>query len=79
MVMKIGTNAGKVYEYLRGKGPVSVGNIIKGTGLKQSEADRAIGWLAREGKLRLEKDKKGELIASWNRFEFQRGCKFCHK
>ena len=63
MVMKIGTNAGKVYEYLRGKGPVSVGNIVKGTGLKQSEADRAIGWLAREGKLRLEKDKKGELIA----------------
>lgn len=62
MVMKIGTNAGKVFEFLRGKSQISISAIVKGTGLKQPEADRAIGWLAREGKIRIEKGKLGEVF-----------------
>jgi predicted transcriptional regulator len=62
MIMKIGENAGRVYEYLRGKGKVSFNHIVKGTNLKQKEADRAIGWLAREGKIRIDQGKKEELI-----------------
>jgi len=62
MIMKIGENAGRVYEFLRGKEKVPVKSIPRGTGLKQQEADRAIGWLAREGKIRLELVKKEELV-----------------
>jgi len=62
MIVKIGENAGKVFEFLCGKSQVSVESIAKGTALKQQEADRAIGWLAREGKIRIEKGKRGELI-----------------
>jgi hypothetical protein len=60
MILKIGENAGRVYEFLRGKDKVSLNAIVKGTGLKAQEADRAIGWLAREGKLRVAKEKAGE-------------------
>ena len=63
MIMKIGENAGRVFEYLRGKGPASLNQIVKGTNLKLKEADRALGWLAREGKIRIEQGKKEELIA----------------
>jgi len=63
MIMKIGENAGRVYEFLRGKGQVALKTIIKETGLKSQEADRAIGWLAREGKVRITKEKTGELIS----------------
>ena len=62
MIMKIGENAGRVYEYLRAKGQVSFNALVKGTNLKAKEADRAIGWLAREGKIRLELAKKEELV-----------------
>jgi hypothetical protein len=62
MIMKIGENAGKVFESLRGKKQVSIENIVKLTALNKSEVDRALGWLAREGKVRIEKDKKSELV-----------------
>jgi predicted transcriptional regulator len=62
MTMKIGENAGKVFEYLRGQGKVSLNQIVKGTNLKIKEADRALGWLAREGKIRIEQGKKEETI-----------------
>ena len=60
MIEKIGENAGRVYEHLRGKEKVSFNQLVKGTNLKQQEADRAIGWLAREGKIRIEQGKKEE-------------------
>jgi len=63
MVMKIGEDAGRVYEFLRGKGQVAIKEIVKGTRLKQQEADRAIGWLGREGKILIDREKKEELIA----------------
>ena len=62
MVMKIGTNAGKVYDFLKGKSQISVSAIVKGTNLKQLEVDRALGWLAREGKIKIDKGKLGEVF-----------------
>jgi len=62
MIAKIGENAGRVYEFLRGKDKVPLKTVVKGTGLKQQEVDRALGWLAREGKIRLEMGKKDELV-----------------
>ena len=62
MIIKLGENAGKIYEFLRGKSQVSTGSIVRGTNLTPQEVDRALGWLAREGKIRIENDKKGELV-----------------
>ena len=62
MIEKIGENAGRVYEHLRGKEKVSFTQLVRGTNLKHQEADRAIGWLAREGKIRIEQGKKEELF-----------------
>ena len=50
-VDKIGENAGKVWNQLHEKGPQSVGGICKATKITAPETERAIGWLAREGKL----------------------------
>jgi len=63
MVMKIGEDAGRVYEFLRGKGQVGFKEIVKGTKLKQQETDRAIGWLGREGKIAINRQTKEEFIA----------------
>jgi hypothetical protein len=37
--------------------------LAKGTGLKQRQVDRAIGWLAREGKVSVEKAANRELVS----------------
>ena len=63
MTDTIGEAAGVIWGYLDRNGNISTAALVKGTKLKQREADRAIGWLAREGKIRIEKTKKGELIS----------------
>jgi hypothetical protein len=55
--MKIGDHAGKVWKCLQKEGPISFSKVLKATRLNQREADRAIGWLAREHKIKI--DKKG--------------------
>ena len=57
----IGTNAGKVWQFLHDKGPKTMTEISRGTGLAQSAFDRAIGWLAREGKIRISENKTGAI------------------
>lgn len=47
----IGELAGRVWQYLDENGESSVNKIITETGLGKNEVQRAIGWLAREGKL----------------------------
>jgi hypothetical protein len=63
MVNKIGENAGKIWSYLKAHGQCSFNKLCKGAKLKDREADRAIGWLAREGKVKIGKDKNAELIS----------------
>jgi len=57
----IGENAGKVWRSLKEKGPQSATALAKSTRLKISELDRALGWLAREGKLTFTTDNKGTI------------------
>ena len=59
----IGEFAGKIWHYLDHHGRSSFAQVLKGTKLKQRDADRGVGWLAREGKIRLEKDKNAEMLS----------------
>ena len=58
MSEQIGVAAGKVWQFLRTNGPATSAMIQKGTGVKQALANQAIGWLAREGKLKVADDKR---------------------
>ena len=58
----IGIAAGEVWSYLNEKGEASPRNIAKGTGLRPDLVQRAIGWLAREDKLDIDKTQRGEQI-----------------
>ncbi|MBI3830621.1 MAG: winged helix-turn-helix domain-containing protein [Planctomycetes bacterium] len=57
----IGGNAGKIWQSLKDKGAQSASALGRATGLKASELDRGIGWLAREGKLTFTTDEKGTI------------------
>ena len=50
---QIGQAAGKVWDFLAKNGPATSSAIQKGIGAKDALTNQAIGWLAREGKLRV--------------------------
>jgi hypothetical protein len=50
----IGKNAGKVWQTLKEKGPLVASAIKKATGLDDKSLYMALGWLAREGKVKFE-------------------------
>ncbi|MEM5879160.1 MAG: winged helix-turn-helix domain-containing protein [Candidatus Aenigmatarchaeota archaeon] len=52
-----GVNAGKVWNALKTRGPLSVATLSKETGLKQNDVFGALGWLGREGKIEIIEDK----------------------
>lgn len=62
MYHAIGESAGKIWRYLNQHGRCSFSQACKGAKLKPRDADRAVGWLAREGKIRIEKDKNAEML-----------------
>ncbi len=51
-----GENAGKVWMALK-QGEKSVTQLSKDTKLKANDVCAALGWLGREGKLKVKKDK----------------------
>lgn len=53
-----GKNAGKVWNSLKGKGPLSAAVISEQTKLKPNDVFGALGWLGREGKIQIINDKK---------------------
>jgi hypothetical protein len=59
----IGIAAGKIWDYLNENGETSVSKITKETELNKNEAQRAIGWLAKEDKLIFTMDKRAELLS----------------
>ncbi|MGH7395489.1 MAG: winged helix-turn-helix domain-containing protein [Candidatus Methylomirabilales bacterium] len=63
MVDAIGESAGKVWRYLQAQGPRSVSQIQRGTGLSQSLTYLALGWLAREGKIRSKQEGRALLVS----------------
>ncbi len=60
MIQSIGDTAGKVWEFLNEKGEANIIQLMQGVEADAGLILQAIGWLAREDKLRIE--KKGEYI-----------------
>jgi len=58
----IGETAGRVWQYLHQNGEASASRIARGIKATARETERAIGWLAREGKLEFLGAKNGEII-----------------
>jgi hypothetical protein len=54
----IGVAAGKVWQFLRTNGPAPVKAIQKSIGEDAGLTNQAIGWLAREGKLAINRAQK---------------------
>lgn len=59
----IGAAAGKVWNYLSVHGQASAAKLSEGAKLDESELQRAIGWLAREGKIAVERRGKNEFFS----------------
>jgi len=59
----IGAAAGKIWEYLEENGATSVTKITKETELNRNDVQRAIGWLAKEGKLSFDTEGRTELLS----------------
>ena len=57
MVDMIGDAAGKVWQALEGKDALSVPQLKKATGADEKVLWLALGWLAREGKISIAKNK----------------------
>ena len=54
LIDQFGWNAGKVWKILNTKGPLKENTLLNSTKLKEEEFWAAIGWLAREDKIRRE-------------------------
>lgn len=55
---EIGTNAGIIWHaVVANEGRTTFGELIKATGLTESQALLSLGWLEREGKVSLHGDK----------------------
>lgn len=63
MVEKIGEAAGTVWKALNEKGGRTLGQLKEETRLSSDLLHQAIGWLAREGKLDIQKEKRGSRIS----------------
>jgi len=59
----IGDAAGKVWQYLEAQGSRSVSQIQRDTRLSQSLTYLALGWLAREGKVRFAQERRALLVS----------------
>lgn len=51
LINEFGQNAGKVWQALNGKGPLSETKLIDSTCLNGYQIHAAVGWLARENKI----------------------------
>jgi hypothetical protein len=60
---EIGLMAGKVWQTLETKGEMSLAALKKTLGTRELTADWAIGWLAREDKLVLRKERNTVKVA----------------
>ena len=58
MTQQIGAAAGKVWHFLSENGPSTVSQIQRGTGVDAALTNQALGWLAREGKLVIDRSKR---------------------
>ena len=58
MSERIGETAGKVWQFLKMSGPAPAVKIQKGISESTALTNQGIGWLAREGKLAIDRSQK---------------------
>ncbi len=58
MEAKVGEAAGKVWQALHANGSMDKSALAKATGLSNDLVNQGIGWLAREGKIDADVQKK---------------------
>ncbi len=63
---QIGEAAGLVWHYLKDHGATSASKLSEGTNLDRDSVQRAIGWLAREGKVAIERRGRNDCFALAN-------------
>lgn len=63
MNQEIGLMAGKIWQTLETKGEMSVAALKKALGTRELTADWALGWLAREDKITLRKERNTVKVA----------------
>ena len=63
MIETFGINAGKIWTLLDEKGRQNIKDVKKATKLTDKNLYAALGWLAREGKIKIEEETK-ELFVS---------------
>ena len=54
-VQEIGETAGKVWSYLNDHGTIRMADLVRGVDESRDMVQRAVGWLAREDKVCIEK------------------------
>jgi predicted ArsR family transcriptional regulator len=59
----VGSAAGKIWAYLSENGQSSATKIAEGAELDKNDVQRGLGWLAREGKLAVERKGKNEFFS----------------
>lgn len=60
---RIGVTAGQTWAFLCEQGPSSANQIQKRIGADAALTNQAIGWLAREGKLNIDRSKRTVLYS----------------
>ncbi len=63
MVEQIGVNAGKVWAQLEKKGRLNIKDLKNAVNITYNDLYAALGWLAREEKLILEKEGKEVFVS----------------
>jgi hypothetical protein len=58
----IGTNAGIIWNLLNNNQRWNIAELREASGLTEKEIYTAIGWLARENKIEIEKSQNGEEV-----------------
>ena len=61
-VSQIGDTAGVVWHMLDEHGPLSLGKLAKKVKAPRDIVMQSVGWLAREGKVDIQKTKRGRIV-----------------
>jgi hypothetical protein len=62
-VEQIGETAGLVWATLNQNGPLSYAQIVKNLGRPRDLVMQAVGWLAREGKVGIEEERRKRIVS----------------
>ncbi len=60
---QIGLTAGEIWHTLAAHGPMSLSQLVKRLGKPRDLSMQALGWLAREGKIVIEEDRRSRIVS----------------